>query len=292
VTTYEGAIWSAGSQVPVLVTAGPLHGEDGRVAGAVFVLRDVRKERQAEQAKADLLATISHELRTPLTPIKGYAGMLRKRVTSVPEVGSFVDEIQGGVDRLERVIGQLVDFATVSGGALDLHLERVRVDELVDGALARGRAVPGGLDRVWRREVGTGAAEARIDRARVEKALDELVDNAVKYSSPGSTITLGAEVTVGDGNGRASVLRLRVTDTGEGLDTDRLGELAGGFSQGDGSATRRVGGLGIGLALADRIARAHGGALTCRSTPGAGATFTIVLPLQRDRAVTGGGRAP
>src|SRR5262249_47626996 len=77
VISYDGSIWTATGPVPVHVTAGPLLAEDDSVAGAVFVLRDVRRERQAEQTKADLLATISHELRTPLTPIKGYADMIR-----------------------------------------------------------------------------------------------------------------------------------------------------------------------------------------------------------------------
>ena len=96
----------------------------------------------------------------------------------------------------------------------------------------------------------------------------------------------------GNGNGHRSGpwLRMRVTDTGEGLDPARLAELSGGFRQGDGSATRRFGGLGLGLALADRIARAHGGALMCRSQVGAGATFTIAVPVQEQLANQGSSR--
>jgi PAS domain S-box-containing protein len=284
VISYDGSVWTSGGAVPVHVTAGPLHGDDDAVAGSVFVLRDVRRERQAEQAKADLLATISHELRTPLTPIKGYADMLRTRDVGREQAARFAVEIAGGVDRLERVISQLVNFATVSGGPLDLDLEAVRVDDLVQGALDRARTATNGARR-WRHEVAQGPLEVRVDRERIDQALDELIDNAVKYSPAGSSITIGAEVSGGNGSG--PLLRVRVTDKGEGLDTARLDELAGGFTQGDGSATRRVGGLGLGLALADRIARAHGGALTCRSSVGAGATFTIVVPARVGVGITG-----
>ena len=299
VTAYDGSVWTGSGPVPVHVTAGPLVDEDDRVVGAVFVLRDMRRERQAEQAKADLLATISHELRTPLTPIKGYAGMLRKRGADPGQAVRFADEIAGGVDRLERVIDQLVNFATVSGGPLDLDLGPVPVEDLVEGAIERARAGRG-AERTWRREMPAGPASVLVDRARLDQAFDELIDNAVKYSTPGSTITVGADLSSagpplagpngrGNGNGNgghgaAPWLRLRVTDTGEGLDPARLSELAGGFSQGDGSATRRFGGLGLGLALADRIARAHGGALMCRSRVGAGATFTIAVPAQEQVA--------
>ena len=194
VAAYDGSVWTGSGPVPVHVTAGPLVGEDDRVTGAVFVLRDMRRERQAEQAKADLLATISHELRTPLTPIKGYAGMLRKRGGDPGQAERFADEISGGVDRLERVIDQLVNFATVSGGPLDLELGPVEVADLVDGAIERARAGQG-ADRRWRREVTRGPAPIVVDRARLDQAVDELIDNAVKYSPPGSTITIGAELS-------------------------------------------------------------------------------------------------
>jgi two-component system sensor histidine kinase ResE len=294
VVGYDGRLWTASGLVPVHVTAGPLYGDDDRVTGAVFVLRDVRPERQAEQAKADLLATIGHELRTPLTPIKGYADMIRRQGVDPAQAARFAEEISGGVDRLERVVGQLVNFATVSGGPIDLELGPVKVEELVQGALERAQAA-GGHDRVWRHQVTQGPIQVVVDRHRLDQAFDELVDNAVKYSAPGSEITIGADVAVtspngnGNANGHATAnggggsgpwLRMRVTDAGEGLDTARLAQLAGGFSQGDGSATRRHGGLGLGLALADRIARAHGGALTCRSSVGTGATFTIVVPAE------------
>jgi signal transduction histidine kinase len=170
----------------------------------------------------------------------------------------------------------------------------VRVDDIVESALARAKASRGG-QRDWRHEVTEGPVQVVVDRHRIDQAVDELVDNAVKYSPAGSAITIGAELTAAnrtESNGSAAsgahLLRVRVTDAGEGLDTARLAELSGGFTQGDGSATRRVGGLGLGLALADRIARAHGGALTCRSSVGSGATFTLVIPIQGIAAVESG----
>jgi two-component system phosphate regulon sensor histidine kinase PhoR len=267
--------------VPVLISSALLRDHDGRAAGAVYVLRDVRREHEVEQMKTAILANISHELRTPLTPIKGYAGVLQRKKVDPDQAARFATEISAGVDQLERVIGQLVNFATFAAGRLALRPGPVPLNEVVDDAVDRWQRRADDRHRVVGR-VGVPPPVMLADRQYLDQAIDELVDNAIKYSPGGGEVTVAASTENGDG--RAKV-RLSVTDTGEGIEPERLQSLVADFAQGDRSSTRRFGGLGLGLTLVDRIVRAHGGELQCRSTPGRGARFSIVLPVNEGARV-------
>ena len=120
-----------------------------------------------------------------------------------------------------------------------------------------------------------------LDRQSIDQALDELVDNAVKYSPDGGRIDLTATVDDADGN---QVVRLAVTDRGVGIPADRIDDVLGDFTQADGSVTRPFGGLGLGLALVGRIARAHGGDLELDTAEGKGTVVTLVLPVDGPEA--------
>ncbi|MBV9283635.1 MAG: HAMP domain-containing protein [Acidimicrobiia bacterium] len=264
-----------GTEVPVVLSAGGLLAGSGELAGAVFVLRDMRREREVERMKTEFLSNISHELRTPLTPIKGYAEMLRRRDVPRPQAREFLNGIIDSTDRLERVVDLLVSFAAFEAGRLRLRAEPLKVRELLDELAARWQAKLDPSHPLTKR-VARNLPEVLGDKRLLERSLDELLDNAVKYSPGGGRVSVTAKLS---NNGRGPSIEIAVTDHGIGIPEDRIDTVFDEFAQADASATREFGGLGLGLSFVRRIVAAHEGDLLCESKPGKGSTFSIVLPV-------------
>jgi PAS domain S-box-containing protein len=263
-----------GVQVPVALSAGGLRSETGGVAGGVYVLRDMRREREVERMKTEFLSNISHELRTPLVPIKGFAEILRNRQVPEDRAQEFLDRILESATELERVVDLLVSVAADEAARLTLRSEPVEVRDMVERVVDRWKAKVDGRHEISRR-VARRLPTISGDRRLLERSLDELIDNAVKYSPEGGRVTVTAAVS---SNGAGPAVAISIRDEGVGIPEDRRDDIFEDFAQADSSATRQFGGLGLGLAFVRRIVRAHHGQLTFESVPGRGSTFSMVLP--------------
>ena len=267
------------TRIPVALSAGSLGRAGGPPVGGVYVLRDMRREREAERAKSELLSNISHELRTPLVPIKGYAELLLRRKVPAAKARQSLGEIVEAADRLELVVQRLLDVAAQDATPVSLRHEPVPVRPLLESVVNRWKNRVDDRHPITRR-TQRDLPDLMGDRRLLERCLDELVDNAVKFSPAGGTIAVTATMTAAGANGQASpAVQIAVRDHGIGIPPDRLDRIFEDFSQGDSSPTRQFGGLGLGLALVRRIVNAHQGELVCETSPGEGSTFSIVLPV-------------
>jgi signal transduction histidine kinase len=287
----EGRLVPVGSDsgVPVRYGSAPLGNRQGRV----IVISDRSRENDIERMKTEFLSNVSHELRTPLTPIRGYAELLARRTDlSKEQMGTFVDEILTSAGRMSRVVELLVDVAALEAGRVAREETKASVRALVDGRLQVWKtAYPERADDL-RRRVGTKLPSVDIDVRWVNRALDELADNAVKYTPAGTQITLTAVLTDDERH-----VRVSVRDTGPGFDPAHAAELMGDFAQADASETRRVGGMGLGLGFVNRVANRFDLHFTVEAEVGAGADFALLLPVwtapaEQRRGSGGRGAAP
>ena len=269
-----------GLLVPVALSAGGLRGSDDQVVGGVYVLRDMRREREAERAKSELLSNISHELRTPLVPIKGYAELLLRRDVPQETARESLEEIVEAADRLETVVQRLLDVAAQEAAPTDVRRDRVQVGPMLESVVDRWKGRVDDRHPITSR-VARSLPDLVGDRALLERCLDELVDNAVKFSPDGGPVNVTAKLS---DNGTGPSVDISVRDHGIGIPPDRLEGIFEDFAQGDSSPTRMFGGLGLGLALVRRIVEAHQGELVCKTVPGKGSRFSMVLPVAPNRS--------
>jgi two-component system sensor histidine kinase VicK len=269
-----------GARVPVALSAAALVGGNDEALGTVWVLRDLRRERQVEEMKSQFLSRVGHELRTPLTAIMASAGLLADGRVPARQARAWNTEIVEQSKSLLRVVEMLEFFASSAAGRVSLQPRALDVRTVLEGVVRRwqARLEEAGGTLAIRRRVAKAVPRVVADQRWLTLCLDELVDNAVKFSPGGGTITVSA--VPADGGG----VEMTVADRGKGMSGDEQAEAFGDFVQGDASDTRRYGGLGLGLAMVRRVVEAHGGTVSCRSTPGKGSTFSFVVPAQTDEA--------
>jgi len=259
------------------VTSAVLPGEEGEVAGAVAVIRDMTREREIERMKSEFLSNISHELRTPLTPIKGYAEILTNKEVPADKVKKFTQGILDSTARLERIVELLVDFSAMEAGRLAPKSTPVNIGELVRKLGEETEERTPRHDVVM--DIKSRLPKVVGDERLLRRSLEEILDNAVKFSPQGGTIRLEVKgVAKGNGQGKRRGVSVSISDEGIGIEPENLKRIFSDFHQLDGSETRAYGGLGLGLAFVQRIIEAHDGQVDVDSRPEEGTRFTVTLP--------------
>jgi PAS domain S-box-containing protein len=270
----EVTIARGGQEVWLALTEAAMRDASGNVGGRIFAFRDVSSERAVEEMKSDFVATVSHELRTPLTSIYGFAETLLRADIAFDERerATFLSTIASESERLIRIVDDLLNVARLEAGMLGLAVRETDLGAAVREEVAR---VQRGLDDRHRFEVDLeDDLVADADPERLAQVLHHLVDNAVKFSPAGGTITI-------EGRRRPETVELRVEDEGVGLSPVERQRIFTKFFRGATGEEVAAHGTGLGLFLARGLVVAMGGRMWLESDAGQGSTFAFALPASK-----------
>ena len=227
----------------------------------------------SDRLRRQLLADVSHELTTPVTAMRGYLDTLAMPELTLDEAtrGRYVAIISDETNRLERLIGELLDLARLEGGGGSLQLARVPVADLFDRVMARHEHALRAAGVALQTAIDPAAQQVTGDRDRLEQALQNLAANAIRYAPQGSTVRIAARPA-------DRGVALSVEDAGaEGIPAEHLPHIFDRFYKADASRAGATGGSGLGLSIVKAIVERHGGTISVTSRPGR-TVFEMVLP--------------
>ena len=234
---------------------------------------------ELDRRKDEFLAMLSHELRNPLAPILNAALLLRlhsnrNRLHGIenPVLQQSATIIERQVGQLARIVDELLEVSRITTGRIQLHQERIAVGVVVENAVATVRSLIDQRKHELTVSLPTQAIWLNADAARLEQVVVNLLTNAAKYTDPGGHVWLTVQQ-----EGEEAVLRVR--DTGVGIAPEVLPRIFDLFTQAERSLDRSQGGLGIGLALVQRLVEMHGGTVTAFRILGQGSEFVVRLPM-------------
>lgn len=251
--------------------------ETGFISGIVCVLHDVTKQEKIENERKEFVSNVSHELRTPLTSMRSYLEALLDGAWKDPEIApQFLRVTQEETDRMIRMIKDLLDLSRMDSGRAVLDLEYLNVNELFDHVIKRFEMMIQSSDKQSKafsikREFTERQLWVEVDADKMIQVLDNIMNNAIKYSPDGGTIKCGLVET------NDSVV-LSISDEGMGIPKRDLTNVFDRFFRVDKARARSMGGTGLGLAISKEVVQQHKGKIWVESTEGKGTTFYISLP--------------
>ncbi|MDB4913887.1 MAG: phoR [Gemmatimonadetes bacterium] len=240
--------------------------------GAVVTLLELTALRRLETVRRDFVANVSHELKTPLTAVSGFAETLLDENISPANRRSFVETIRSNATRMQRIVDDLLDLSRIESGGWHPQLATMDVAALVYEIVANCQQAASDKGLALQAEVSDDVQELRADPTAARQVLQNLVENAVRYTSAGS-VTLRAQRW-----GQGSGVRFTVQDTGVGIPPEHLPRIFERFYRVDAGRSRDVGGTGLGLAIVKHLVESHNGDVEASSQPGRGTAIVVVFP--------------
>jgi len=245
--------------------------EQGRFAGAALAYKDVTDFMRALEVKEEFVASVSHELRTPLTSIHGFTSLVLERPDLPDEVRHQLGVVARNVDRLDRLVSDLLQTAQVERGLIHLERERTDIAALVRQSIEEARPAIAGAKLTLATRVPPQLV-VNVDPQRFSQVVDNLVSNAVKYTPAGGRIEVDLSVT-------HDRVELVVLDTGIGISMRDRTHVFSRFFRAPHAARQSIQGIGLGLSITKAIVDSHGGRIEVESEEGRGSTFRVRLPL-------------
>jgi len=232
---------------------------------------------QLERLRRDLVANVSHELKTPISALRAHLENLLDGVER-PEPETL-QVMLAQSDRLGRLVDQLLDLSRLESGDVPLQREQVALEPLVGEVLSEIEVTRADRGVALDRRLAEDLPPVFADRERIHQVLFNLLDNAIRFTPEGGTVTVWAERHDG-------AVDVHVADTGPGIAPEHLPRLFERFYRVDPARSKKEGGTGIGLAIARSVVEAHGGRIWAESSPGSGSVFTFELPVAPATATT------
>ncbi len=265
-----------GATMIIRVEFSMIRRESGFISGLVAVLHDVTEQEQNERDRREFVSNVSHELRTPLTSMRSYIETLSEGAWQDQEMAPrFLKITLDETDRMIRMINDLLDLSRMDNGNLKLNIEMVNFNELVNFVLDRFDVIIANSEKKYRivREFTQRPLFVEVDTDRMIQVIDNIMNNAIKYSPDGGKITVRLMETHNN-------VILSITDQGLGIPKKDISRIFERFYRVDKARARKQGGTGLGLAISKEVVKALGGTIWATSIENYGSTFYISLPYE------------
>jgi len=273
--SFEEEIFVESTKMFLGASVSPLKADDGKICGVIAVLRDITKRKEIDEAKSNFISTVSHELRTPLTSIKNAVSIIETSDVIDNTLQKFVTIANRNIDRLERLINEILAFSKLENGKMKMAFEAVDLKSLSHEVIANIQELAAQKIIKINERIPDNLPKAYADSDRLEQVLTNILDNAIKFTPENGQITVEAHLVSDFETAPISdFLEVNISDTGIGIDPDDQQRIFDRFER----ATLYNKGVGLGLAIAKRIVDNHSGKIWVESELGKGSKFSFTIP--------------